>query len=129
MFSGQTGLVKKRYYHIILILTAEQEDAIVDLFNKRQWAYVKAGRTWASSRENLSSGLLTKGDSNQSPQLQRLARKIELFFVASLDMVLFKKRITKALIRLCGCTGWSAPLLSANLQRQVSRYEAHIIII
>ena len=31
----------------------------------------------ASSRENLSSGFLTKQDSNQSPQLQRLARKLK----------------------------------------------------
>ena len=29
---------------------------------------------WASSRENLSSGFPTKRDSNQSPQLQTLAR-------------------------------------------------------
>ena len=29
---------------------------------------------WASSRENLSTGFPTKGGSNQSPQLQRLAR-------------------------------------------------------
>ena len=29
----------------------------------------------ASSRENLSSGFLTKGDSSQSSQLQRLDRK------------------------------------------------------
>ena len=33
---------------------------------------------WASSRQNLSSGFPTKPDSNQSPQLQRLARKLEL---------------------------------------------------
>ena len=32
---------------------------------------------WASSRGNLSSGLLTKRVSNQSPQLQRLARKLK----------------------------------------------------
>ena len=31
---------------------------------------------WVSSRENPSSGLLTNPDSNQSPQLQRLARKM-----------------------------------------------------
>ena len=29
---------------------------------------------WVLKRENLPSGLLTKQDSNQSPQLQRLAR-------------------------------------------------------
>ena len=34
-------------------------------------------------------------------------------------MVLFKKRITKALIRLRGCAGWSAPVLFANPLRQV----------
>ena len=32
---------------------------------------------WASSRENLSSGFLSKRLSNLSPQLQRLARKLK----------------------------------------------------
>ena len=45
--------------------------------------------------------------------------KIESSLVASLDMVLSKQRITKALIRLRGCAGWSSPLLFANLRRQV----------
>ena len=35
------------------------------------------GQILASSRQNLSSGFPTKRDSNQSPQLQRLARKVE----------------------------------------------------
>ena len=34
-------------------------------------------------------------------------------------MVLANKRITKALIRLRGCAGWSAPVLLANPRRQV----------
>ena len=34
-------------------------------------------------------------------------------------MVLSNKRITRALIRLHVCTGWSAPLLFANPRRQV----------
>ena len=33
---------------------------------------------WASSLENQSSGFRTKRDSNQSPQLQRLARKLKI---------------------------------------------------
>ena len=45
--------------------------------------------------------------------------KIEISLVGSLHTVLSKKRITKALIRLRGCAGWSAPLLFANHQRQV----------
>ena len=32
--------------------------------------------------------------------------------------MLSKKRITRALIRLCGYAGWSAPLLFANLRKQ-----------
>ena len=39
--------------------------------------------------------------------------------VAILDMILSKKGITKALIRLPGCPGWSAPVLLANHRRQV----------
>ena len=34
-------------------------------------------------------------------------------------MILSKLRITKALIRLRGCAGWSAPYLFANQRRQV----------
>ena len=34
-------------------------------------------------------------------------------------MLLFKKRTIKALIRLRGCAGWSAPVLFANSRRQV----------
>ena len=33
---------------------------------------------WASSRENLSSGFPTKRVTDQSPQLQRLARKFKI---------------------------------------------------
>ena len=52
--------------------------------------------------------------------------------MASLDIILFKKRIIKALIGMRKCTGWSAPLLFASPQRQVfSRgglYDPYIIL-
>ena len=38
-----------------------------------QWPVI----IWASVKQNRSSGLLTKRDSNQSPQLQTLARKLK----------------------------------------------------
>ena len=41
-------------------------------------------------------------------------------------MILSNKRITKVLIRLRGCTGWSAPLLFANKEDMFSCNEAHI---
>ena len=41
-------------------------------------------------------------------------------------MVLLKKRITKVLIRLGGCAGWSAPLLFTNPKDRFSRDEAQL---
>ena len=45
--------------------------------------------------------------------------KFEISLVASLDMKLSKKGITKVLIRLRGCAGWSVPVLFENHRRQV----------
>ena len=42
-------------------------------------------------------------------------------------MILSKKRITKALIRLRGCAGWSAPVLFATPDYRFSRDEAQKI--
>ena len=47
------------------------------------------------------------------------SQKIEISLVASLDMILSKKRITKAFISLGGCPDWSALVLFANPRRQV----------
>ena len=38
-------------------------------------------------------------------------------------MIFSKKRITQALICLCGCAGWSAPLLFTNTKDRFSRVE------
>ena len=43
-------------------------------------------------------------------------------------MILSKKRITKALIRLRECAGWSAPVLFANHRRQVFSRRGPIIL-
>ena len=51
------------------------------------------------------------------------SKKIEILLVANLDMILVNKPITKVLIRLHGCAVLSAPLLFANLQRQVSSHQ------
>ena len=40
--------------------------------------------------------------------------KNKISLVASLDMILSKMGMTKALISLRGCVGWSAPVLFAN---------------
>ena len=53
--------------------------------------------------------------------------KSEILLVASLDVIPTNKRITKALIRLSGCAGWSAPLLFPNPEDRFSHVEAHIV--
>ena len=45
--------------------------------------------------------------------------KIKVLLVASLDIILSNKQITKVLISLRGCAGWSPPLLFPNPRRQV----------
>ena len=42
-------------------------------------------------------------------------------------MILTSKRITKALIRLRGCAGWSLPLF-ANAEEWFSRIEAQLVL-
>ena len=41
-------------------------------------------------------------------------------------MILFNKLITKGLIRLCGCTGWSVNVLCANPKDRFPCVEAHM---
>ena len=56
------------------------------------------------------------------------SQKIENSVVASLDMIFSNKLITKALNRLRGCAGWSAPLLFANTEDRFSRIHAQMVI-
>ena len=73
---------------------------------------------WAAMQENLSSRFPTRSYPNQPAQLQRLARISKISLVASFDIILSNKGITKTQTRLHVCAGWSAPLLLTNLQRQ-----------
>ena len=42
------------------------------------------------------------------------SKNSEILLVASFDTILSNKPISKVLLRLYGCAGWSAPLLLAN---------------
>ena len=55
--------------------------------------------------------------------------KVPLFLVASLDIILSDKRITKSLISLRGCAGWSTLCCSQTSKDRFSRVEAHIVYI
>ena len=57
--------------------------------------------------------------------------KVKILPVASVDtsMVFFYRRLTKALISLRGCAGWSAPLLFADPRRQIFSGEAQMPVL
>ena len=80
---------------------------------------------WVSTGGNPSSGFPKKGDSNQSAQLQRLARKLK-FGCRNFKCDTFQKANKKALNSLHECADWSAPLLFAYSRRQVFSVKAHI---
>ena len=44
-------------------------------------------------------------------------------------MILFDKQITKGLISLCRCAGWSAPVLLLNPRRQVFSHQGQNYIV
>ena len=70
---------------------------------------VSHGAIWAPTRQNLSKVIFKPACS-----ATETSYKIEFSLVASLYMIVSNKLITTALVRLCGCAGWSAPLLLAN---------------
>ena len=72
-------------------------------------------------RQTLSLECSTKPSSNQSPQLQRLARELISLIIIQ-NIILYHMRITKELIRLRGCAALSALLLFANPPKTLKTY-------
>ena len=82
----------------------------------------------AGTRQNLSWEFSDKASFKPVSSATMTSQKIEISSVASLHILLSKKRITMALIRLCGCTGWSVPVVLANPEDRFSRVKAHIYL-
>ena len=57
----------------LTVFHARQRLIILPLHVGRRLSYI----IWAATRHNLSLGFLLKSDSNQPPQLQRLARNLK----------------------------------------------------
>ena len=60
--------------HVPLYGSQSNDKIKIDVRGGGQCNFSNPTSIWASSRENLSLGFPTKRVSNQSPQLQRLAR-------------------------------------------------------
>ena len=83
---------------------------------------------WALSREKLSSGIANMYDCKHVWQKLAVQPQAWNFGYRNLrDIILSRQRTTKALIRLRGCAGWSAPLLFAYGINRFSHDVAHFI--
>ena len=76
------ALIVKLFKNHLCLLNLDRPKAKISIayFVNNTWRYITANSDfiWASSQQNLSLGFPTKLDSNQSPQLQRLARKLKV---------------------------------------------------
>ena len=74
---------------------------------------------WATSRENVSSKIFDQVRFKPAWSATEPGQNLESLDIASVYIILSNQRTTKVLIRLCGCAGWSAPLLFAYGIRHV----------
>ena len=68
---------------------------------------------WAPSSENVSSRVCDQVTFKPACSSTETSLNLEISDLETRDILLSKERTTKALIRLRGCAGWSAPLLFA----------------
>ena len=74
---------------------------------------VSGKNIWASSWENLSSGVSDQVGLKLACSTTKASMRLEILVKETGDITLSRQRTTKALIRLRGCAGRSAPLLFA----------------
>ena len=70
-------------------------------------------KTWATSWENVSSGVSNQVRLKLSCSAAEASNRLEILVTETRDITLSRHRTTKMLVRLRGCAGWSAPFLFA----------------
>ena len=68
---------------------------------------------WAVTRQDVSSGVSGHARHKPACAATEASMRLEILVTETRSITLSKQRTTKALIRLHGCAGWSAPLLFA----------------
>ena len=74
---------------------------------------------WATSCENVSSGICDQLRFKPAYSASEAILRLEILDIETRGIILSRQRTTKALIRLRGCAGWSAPLFFAYGIRHV----------
>ena len=91
-----------------MLLAAEEKDREREIVV--YFAYEYMGLVTTKPVFGVSDKARLKPDSSAT----ETSLKIYISPVACFDMIPPNKRITKVLIRLCGCVDWSVPLLFKN---------------
>ena len=83
---------------------------------------------WASSWEKVSLGVSDQVRLKLACSATGASRRLEILVTETRDIIPSRQRTTKALIRLRGCAGWSAPLLFAFNIRHVLSWPGPILL-
>ena len=81
---------------------------------------------WATTRQNMSSGVSDQARHKPACAATEAIWSLEISAIESRAIILSKQRTTKAMIRLRGCAGWSAPLLFAYDIRHIFSWSGSI---
>ena len=84
---------------------------------------------WAPSNENVSSGVCDQLRFKPACAATETSQNLEILDLETRDIILSKEQTTKALIRLRGCAGWSAPLLFAYGIRHIFAWPGPFVFI
>ena len=101
------------YMYVLLAQGSLTRQCFIDLFILHQADQEKYN--WATSWENLSSGFATGKTQTESWNFGFIKFRYYIIQTANnkdTDQTAYRLRTTKALIRLRGCAGWSAPFCS-----------------
>ena len=82
----------------------------------------------ATTRQNMSSGVSDQATHKPVCAATEASWSLEISAIESRDIILSKQRTTKALIRLRGCAGWSAPLLFAYIIRHIFSWPGSYVL-
>ena len=83
---------------------------------------------WALSWEDASSGVSDQVRFKLPYSATAASRRLEILVTETIDITLSRQWTTKALIRLCGCAGWSAHLLFAYDVRHVFSWPGSFVL-
>ena len=83
---------------------------------------------WASSREHQSSEFYDQARHKPTCSAAEISQRLEISDIRTREIILWRQRTTKVLIRLRGCAGWSASFVRICLKQVFSWRGSYTLI-